>query len=153
MHNAMVSCILWSPNLDLPQIPNCQINSSPEHVEILSKWWCGFLMQCLLVHCVVECRIGPWFVRAPDSLHFQAVVWGAPLPAQLSLHSQRPQSRQHSPLSRRFCQIRYLITSFGSYYFTPLLPPSHSLADFGVSAKDNAKGKQKHDTFIGTPYW
>lgn len=26
-------------------------------------------------------------------------------------------------------------------------------ADFGVSAKDQAKGKRKHDTFIGTPYW
>ena len=26
-------------------------------------------------------------------------------------------------------------------------------ADFGVSAKDLAKGKRKHDTFIGTPYW
>lgn len=25
-------------------------------------------------------------------------------------------------------------------------------ADFGVSAKDS-KGKRKHDTFIGTPYW
>ena len=35
--------------------------------------------------------------------------------------------------------------------------PGHQVvlptADFGVSAKDSAKGKQKHETFIGTPYW
>ena len=38
-----------------------------------------------------------------------------------------------------------------------LLPPSLSipllvLADFGVSARNN-KGRQKRETFIGTPYW
>ena len=43
-------------------------------------------------------------------------------------------------------------------HFPPLSPSLHTLvpllalADFGVSAR-NIKGRQKRDTFIGTPYW
>ena len=41
-------------------------------------------------------------------------------------------------------------------YMTRTVHPKHafpSIADFGVSTKDQTRGKNKHDTFIGTPYW